>query len=202
MEKYESNSHKSKEKNDNEKKVKAVVKGKTKIKKKSDFRKTVENFLPGDISELKKYIINEIIFPTIRNGIEDVVHAILNGGEPRRSYGKTNYSRISSAVSKISYGSDEKRDYSYNARSVINYDEIIFDSRGDAEIVLEGMIEILENYPAVSIGDMYDLAQVSTDNYLVNKYGWTDIQDIKHAAIIRDRRGGFLIKLPRAKVLK
>ena len=49
-------------------------------------------------------------------------------------------------------------------------------------------------YGVVSVGDLYDLAAVSTDNFAVNKYGWTDIAGCK-AVRVRD---GYILKLPKA----
>ena len=37
------------------------------------------------------------------------------------------------------------------------------------------MNEIIAQYEVVSVADLYDLANVSNDNYAANKYGWTDI---------------------------
>lgn len=76
-----------------------------------------------------------------------------------------------------------------------SYDDLIFNTRGDAEIVLEKMFELLNQYRAVSIADMFDLAGVSSPNgYTDNKYGWSDLRD---ARIVRVN-SGYMIDLPRA----
>lgn len=41
--------------------------------------------------------------------------------------------------------------------------------------------------------DLYDLANVSNDNYAANKYGWTDIAGCR-AVRVRD---GYILKLPK-----
>ena len=56
------------------------------------------------------------------------------------------------------------------------------------------MNEIISQYGVVSIGDLYDLADVSTDNFTVNKYGWTDISGCKAIRV----REGYILKLPKA----
>lgn len=56
------------------------------------------------------------------------------------------------------------------------------------------MNDIISQYGVVSVLDLYDLADVSTDNYAANKYGWTDISGCK-AIRVRD---GYILKLPRA----
>lgn len=56
------------------------------------------------------------------------------------------------------------------------------------------MNEIIAQYGVVSIGDLYDLANVSMDNFAANKYGWTDIRGCKSVRV----RDGYILKLPRA----
>ena len=72
-------------------------------------------------------------------------------------------------------------------------DDIILESRGEAEDVLERMDELIATYQLVSVADFYDLVGVS-GNYTDNKYGWTDI---RNASVIRVR-DGYMIKLPKA----
>lgn len=74
-----------------------------------------------------------------------------------------------------------------------DYDDIILESRGEAEDVLERMDELIATYQLVSVADFYDLVGVS-GNYTDNKYGWTDI---RNASVIRVR-DGYMIKLPKA----
>jgi hypothetical protein len=56
------------------------------------------------------------------------------------------------------------------------------------------MNEIISQYGVVSIMDLYDLANVSMDNYAANKYGWTDISGCKPIRV----RDGYVLNLPRA----
>ena len=57
------------------------------------------------------------------------------------------------------------------------------------------MGEICENYEFVSVADMYSIAEVSNDNYTLNKWGWTDISGAK---VVPVSGGGYSIKMPRA----
>lgn len=55
-----------------------------------------------------------------------------------------------------------------------------FDLRSDAEVVLGGMIGMLVDYQNVSIGDMYDLAGITSPNGWTDfKYGWRDLTGAK-----------------------
>ena len=57
----------------------------------------------------------------------------------------------------------------------------------------DAMNEIIAQYEVVSVADLYDLANVSNDNYAANKYGWTDIGGCR-AVRVRD---GYILKLPK-----
>ena len=53
---------------------------------------------------------------------------------------------------------------------------ITYDLRQDAEIVLAKMFELLQIYRNVSIGDMFDLAGISSPNgYTDMKFGWRSL---------------------------
>lgn len=194
---YKSNSHKSKEEAvEQGKKLEKVVTGSVRTKKKSDIRKIADIFISEDISSVKSYILMDVLVPAIKKAIDDIVsdgiHMILYNGDRRN--GKR------PMASKVSYGQYYDRDRRETrpmatSRSGLDYDEIVFDSRGDAEAVLSAMQDVIDQFGVVSVGDLYDLAEVSTTNYAVNKYGWTDIRS---AEPFRLRDGGYILKLPRA----
>ena len=81
-----------------------------------------------------------------------------------------------------------------NRRNTPDYDDILFDTRGDAEAVLDAMNDIISQYGTVSVSDFYDLARVPNDNFTMNRYGWTNIGGAT-AVRVRD---GYILKLPRA----
>lgn len=195
MEEYKSNSHKSKEKQNEpipEKKVEKVVSGSVKSKKKNGLQKITNVFVPEDIEDVKTYIFEEIIVPNVKDIILDAVRAFL--GVNGSSRGKR------SNVDKVSYrkyyDNGDRRDYSGTARTrtVYDYDDIIIETRGEAEDVLLRMDELIATYGLVSVADFYDLVGV-TGSYTDNKYGW---EDIRTASVIRVK-GGYMIKLPRVK---
>ena len=203
MEEYKPNSHKSKEEQREsdalpEKKVGKVITGSAKPKKKGEMQKFADVFISEDVGNVKSYIIMEVLVPAVKKAISDIV----TNGVDMILYGETRQKKNSNTT-KVSYGKyygssreQEQRSNSYrqSGRSGFDYDEIIFETRGDAESVLDAMNEIISQYGVVSVGDLYDLAAVSTDNFAVNKYGWTDIAGCK-AVRVRD---GYIRKLPKA----
>lgn len=184
-----SNSMKSREKTepkDGEKRATKVIKGSVSEKKPSKMRKFASFIVPEDVEDIKSYIWEEVVIPATKNILSDVVDTVLFGsaGGRRGSGRNTNYNRIST-----------KRDTSSMraaTRRTTDVKEIIFDSRGDAEEVLDCMDEILERYDAVRVADFNELVG-KTGHYTDNKYGWLDLRD---ASVVRDG-GGYRIKLPR-----
>lgn len=197
---YKSNSHKSK---DVEKRqLQKVVKGKVKTKKKSEVRRFADVFLSEDIQNVKSYVIGEVLIPAAKKALSDIV----TNGIDMMLYGEAGVSKKrNSNSSRVSYERYYERDrdrdrdrrdrerYSTRSRSGYNFDDIIFDSRGEAENVLCAMEEEIDNYGIVSVGDLYELVGIS-GNYTDNKYGWTNLR----AAVVSRTRDGYVIKLPRA----
>lgn len=194
-----SNSHKSKEQEKQyskpEKKIEPVVSGKATVKKKSGIVRLADVFLPEDVDSVKTYIVFDILIPKIKSGIHDIV------SEAWDSFcGISGRSGSRGTASKVSYVSYDKMSQNKQIdsprRSGVNYEEIVFPTRGDAESVYDRMAELCDTFNAVSVADMYELADVPNDNYTLNKYGWTSMEG---AQVIRLSGGGFAIKMPKAR---
>lgn len=200
-EEYKSNSHRSKEQAHEpmeDKKIEKVVTGTVKQRKKTGLSRAASTFMPGDVDSVKSYILMDVLVPSIKRAISDIVCNGINMllGEPTRGKGGN------SIGAKVSYRQyyrdpDERRDYARpRAQAQYSYDDIIFDNRGDAEEVLYRMEELLERFEVVSVADLFDMAGISC-NYTDNKYGWTDLRSA-HVERVRD---GYIINLPRAMSL-
>lgn len=195
MEEYPSNSHKSREESLSKKpKIEKVISGNVKTKKKSGLHKLSDIFISEDASNVKSYIVMDVLVPAIKKAISDIV----TNGIEMMLYGETSKKRGN--LSRISYNtiySDDRRQVR-DRRSSINryeYEDIIFDNKGEAEEVLRCMDEIAETYKLVSVADFYDLVGI-TGNYTDIKYGW-DRDAMRMASTVRVR-DGYIIKLPRA----
>ena len=194
MEDYKANSHRSKEEQKLlEKKIEPVVKGKV-TKKKNNVRKLTDTFVSEDIQNVKSYVLMDVLVPAIKKAISDIV---TNGidmilyGESGRSTRKTN----ASTVSYRNYY-DNRRDDRYSSsrtRTGYSYDDVILETRSEAEDVLTRMDELIDTYGVVSVADMYDLVGISC-NYTDNKYGWTNLRNAEPVRV----RDGYMLKLPKA----
>lgn len=175
------------------KRAEKVVKGTVKVKK-NEMRKLTDVFISEDVGNVKNYIIFDILVPSIKNAIYDIVVNSLKmslfggrGGDGKRP--------IADKVSYHDYGSSSRRDErSSGERSArgYSYDDITLDSRAEAERVLSCMDELMDEYGIVRVADLYDLVGY-TGEYTDNHYGWTNIRN----AEIISTRGGYRIKMPR-----
>lgn len=199
MEDYKPNSYKSKEQPQPivEKKVEKVTTGKVVTKKKSGIAKAAEMFFAEDIRSVKRYVIMEVLLPALKRTFLDMV----NNGADMLVNGEITRSRSNTPGSKVSYRSyydrrDEparvRRDSRYG--SAYDYDELVFETRGDAERVLATLDEIMDTYKMVKVADLYD-ASGRTPSSVMYNYGWTDIHT---ASVVRTVDGYYMIRLPRA----
>lgn len=84
-------------------------------------------------------------------------------------------------------------------RNLYDFGELIVDSRGDAEVILEGLNDILDEYQVVSVADLYELAGMThKGDYTGNSWGWTNLKGASIEAV----REGYLVKLPKPTAIK
>ena len=197
MEEYKSNSHILKEQKQGadlpEKKVEKIISGNAKSKKKNKIKKLADVFITEDINSVKEYFITDVLIPTVKKAVSD----ILSNGLDMVFYGERGSKKKSGVIRPSYSGYYDKRDErnigTNKARIGYSYDDIVLDSRGEAEEVLSKMDELISVYGLVSVADLYDLVGIS-GSHTDNKYGWTDIRNAE-AVRVRD---GYLLKLPRA----
>lgn len=199
---FKPNSHRAKEEarketERNGKRADKVVTGRARVKKKSELSKFKDSIISEDIGSVKSYILMDVMIPAAKKMLEDIVvdgiHMMLHGesgrGARRSSVDRVSYDRYSRRPERRY--SEERR------RSFLDYDDIVFNTRGEAEKVLAAMDDIMLEYGLVRVADLYDLAGLTCE-YPGMDYGWTNIQN---AGVIRVR-DGYIIKMPRAIPIK
>lgn len=200
MENYSPNSHKyresQKESSGERQKLEKVVAGPVKTKKKGEIRKFRDVFISEDASNVKSYILMDVLLPAFKNMIEDTV----TNGIRMILRGETSARKDRSAAAKVSYNrfydDRDRRNDSRDIRTTrtgYSYDDVHFTNRGDAEIVLSRLDEAIDTYGIVSVADLYDLAGI-TPMHTDYKYGWTNIRN----AAVRPTRDGYIIDMPKA----
>lgn len=178
-----------------EKKVEKVISGTAKVRKKSELRKAADKFVAADITDVKSFVVRDIVIPAIKDmlfaGIKGASGMLLYGSDERdrRKDGKKNYSG--------NYISSSERRRS-NHPGKIDLDELTAGTQSEAEEVLDQMYELLSEFGVVSISDYLDMLGVDHD-YTYDKYGWTNLRNVE---ISRDRHSGeYYLRLPRPKLI-
>lgn len=193
--KFPSNSH-------NKEKEPVKVVAKASRKKKSSFFQT---FFQEDVASIGVYILTDVIVPTIKELIQNVLEGSLNAA----FWGKTSSGRVSRSGGKDSssrtpYNSYYQGGQSQNKppvhsrakRATLEFDDIVWSSRGDAESVLDYLVTRVNEFGSATVADLYEAADVGSD-FTDDKYGW---RDLSRASVTRVRNG-YILDLPRAELL-
>lgn len=178
------------------KKVEKVVSGNVKTKKRSEALKFADIFTSEDVNTVKNHIFSDVLVPSIKKMISDAIKT----GIDMILYGDSDVSRTKSPASKISYAkyynepsyrsASEDR---YSKRETYEYNNIVLETRGDAEAVLMALEDMINQYDIASVADLYDLVGI-VGSYTDNKYGWTSVR----SARIERVRDGYVIRMPKA----
>lgn len=204
---YPGNSNKEKEEAKKQK-VECLVKGKTIRKKKGVVDKILDTFVGEDTDGVFDYIVKDILIPAGKNALYDAVTGGLgmrlfgdpqaisikrgNGYRPQRDYSKC--SRQPGRSTTIVHEDRRGRP----GRTRVYVDDIYYESRPEADEVLEGMRSMIDDYGEVTVANYYEFSQVPSspsDNHI----GW---DDLRYASVkLRPRDGTYFIDLPRAVVL-
>lgn len=202
MEEYKPNSHKYKKRVGEEKKVKKVISGDAKIKKKNGARKLADVFVAEDVSSVKSHVVSDIVVPAVKKIIADIVKdgidMILYGVTGQRRSYSDGFRAPYVDYNKVSVRRDDRRPVNHQViNNMPSYDNIILNSKGDAELVLSTMDDIIDSYGEVSVAALYELVGLKS-RYTDNNYGWINLGNAKVTRVI----DGYLLDLPRAVPLK
>lgn len=201
---YPDNSHEQRKKHEK------VITGSTVKKKPSLGQKIGELFRVEGIDSLPEYVIDKVVLPEIKSGVHSVLSAAIDAFFQDKS-GRRNYISSSSSavpVTRISYdkmyGQKNSQTVQYvnpnsnrTVSGVMKYNDWIFQSKGDADAVLEGLLDSIDVYKAAKVSDFYDLIGQPSE-YTEDNYGWTELGEAK---IVRCGADGWKLVLPRATVL-
>lgn len=202
---YPSNSKRVKEETSEkvEKKpeVQKIVTGRVRKQKKGFFKRIGQTIFGDDSHSVGTYVLQDILVPaakdlvvdTIRGGIEVAVYGERQSRNSRKGY--THYDKVSYRAGDRDREKD-RREVSRSARSRHDFDDIVLDSRGEAEDVRIHLLDLCDEYGQATVADFYDLVGV-TSSFTDNKYGWTDLR----SASVSRVRDGYLINLPRTELL-
>ncbi|ASR83343.1 hypothetical protein SEA_MEDIUMFRY_47 [Arthrobacter phage MediumFry] len=156
-----------------------------------------ETFMGVSARETAEHVVMDVLVPQFRHmvadaGMQMVERLILGENRARpsssssssagRVRGYTAYNRYSE-----SKGSESE---AHNFRSN-RVREVIVETRGDAQMVLDKLFEHIDRYNAVSVAYYYELVGI-TGTFTDHQWGWTNL----NASGVSSVREGYRIELP------
>lgn len=198
---------------------KGLVQGEKSKTNKTLGRKIRESFIYDDLSSVKDHIVDNIIIPEIKSGASNLIwnaltmlRDVFSGATDNVLYkgqppvhrtdirGKQNYASFYNSTvpfnSQNSGGS--KTIVTTNGTTTVkekgpDYQDISYKSIGDAWVVLEAVQDIIKQCGRASVGDLYDISQMSCE-YTYYDWGWTNLNN---AEPYRGGDGCYYLRLPR-----
>lgn len=181
-----------------EKKVERVTQGDVVRRKKPLARRFKDTFFGGDTRGVMEFLAGDVLIPSLKDTIADLVTQGIErlifddvrssprrGGRYRDPRGRVRYDRYSHR--------DEPRNMSRRGRAMHDFDEIILDSRAEAEEVIERLFDLVSQFDQATVADLYELVGIS-GNYTDDKWGW---DDLRGAGVTRLSNGSYLLELPK-----
>lgn len=162
---------------------------KAKRRKKNVFQKIVAQFIEEDAVTIKEFIVYDVVIPKIKDLIFDVGNGILGrslygGGRPPSNvgrYGSSSYippytsysasSRYTSGSVPVKQPTSQVNTHTRMTPSKASMDDVIFDTRYEAEAVLDELLDIYREYGTARVCDLYDLIGTTSD-YTDLHFGW------------------------------
>lgn len=184
--------------------ISPIIKGKIVQKKKTIFKQALERFFGEDIPDVKNYLIDEVVIPSIKDFFAGLGHSATDimfygNARPYNGY-RGGYPSIRQSGNYGSYYSvKDRQDRPTNFRRPKRaFDDIIFETRADGDVVLQGMFEYLENYGQVNVSCLKELCGITPDAFTDNDWGWKNLDgsDIKRIP------EGYIISFPPVISLK
>jgi hypothetical protein len=183
--------------------INKVVDG-TAVERKKGISRRIKDHFQGenDMQSIGSYIFWDVIVPKMRDLAVDAIREGTDRafyGDSRRSSASSSRGSASSgrtAYSRIYQSAPEPRSVSQRARGTHDFSqEILIPTLGEAEKVIDTLIEYVDKYGFVSVLDLYDAAGITGGEFTDEKYGWDNLGS---ARTIRTREG-YLLDLPPTK---
>lgn len=193
---YPGNSDRAKEKKD------IVSVAKARVKRESTAKKVLGEIIREDARSVGETVLWDVIIPTVKNLISDTVtrgiESMLYGGDsrPRSRSSYSDYSGYSRPKGTRDRPA-ERRSTRPARHAEPERNEIIFDTRSDANDVIDRMSDLIDQYGQVSLADLNALIGASS-NFIDDNWGWTDMGSFD----VRQVRDGFMLTHDEPQSLK
>lgn len=190
--------------------IERVTSGEAVRRKRSLGRQFKETFIGGSARLAIEYMTMEVVIPAVKDMLYDAFQGglqqmIYGDSRPKRGAGPSSYSnvghvaynRMSKAPPTSAQPQPGGRTLSRRSRTRQDFDEIVVQTRQEANEVIDRMFELLSRYGTVTVADLYELTGIQ-NSHVDYKWGWTELRGAKAAHL---RSGGYLLDLPEPQPL-
>lgn len=195
------NSDKSKLGETEEKKVEQVTSSPA-IRRKRGLGKQFKNtFFGGDAKTAFSYMIFNVLIPAAKDALADAgaqgIEKLIfgesrkqRGAPPAGAGGYVSYNRYAMGQQQ------RPRSISQRGRARHDFDEIILETRQEAEDAIDRLFDLVGKFGAATVSDLYELVGIQS-THADQKWGW---EELRGAGVSRVR-GGYLLDLPEPEPL-
>ena len=184
--------------------VKKVAQGGVKVQKKKASKRFLESIGVEDGRTVGDYIVWDVLLPSVK----EMLSSVVKNGIDVFLYGQVKPKNVErrGRTSRVSYSRyyddddyrrprDRDRGYSYKPRAAMDFSDIVFSDRRDAEMVLDEMADIVQQYGFVKVCDFLAMSGVddSEISFADHNVGWPRLQGVGIDRV----RDGYVIRLPR-----
>lgn len=187
-----------------EHKFEAVVDGGVSLKKQSGIGKFFRQLFAEDMRTVRQTFKEDVLIPFLQDGISGIFHdgidLLIYGKGYRRGrlkgsmFGnmKTRYndkykssiegSRIRRRSDRDDYDDEDDDEVSLFEDNILKITgDIKENARHKAERILNTLSDALEQFPSVSVSDLYDVAGITNikGDFIDKNWGWTDLRDAR-----------------------
>lgn len=177
-------------------------------RKKPMRHRVADTLFPERAQSIGQFVLQDVIVPTVKDLLYEVVTAALGrsmwGNAGRRAVnrfvqgpqqgpgGFVSYNLMSQSPS-VQKGPGQLRAMQPDepTRSSRDFGQFVFPNRGEAEFVLERLVDVVREYQVVTVSELFTLIgqpATTTDH----KWGWFNLS----GAAVQGIHGGFVLTLP------
>lgn len=180
-----------------ERPIKQIAKATVRHRSRGMIGTILDRFVTEDITDVGTYVVADILIPTLKT----LILEMLSNGSERFLFGdgQTRARRGGSRArnAHVSYGNfyrDEEPAARRPAqtRRKAGLDDIVLETRGEAEDVIGALVEIIDQYSETSVSDLYELVGITGD-FTDQSIGWTNLSKATCSRV----RNGYALNLPR-----
>lgn len=182
-----------------EKNIKQVTSAPATRRKKGIGKQFKGIFFGGDARTAYQYVVYEVLIPGAKemllDGVREGMEKLVLGTSRRQRNAPTSGPMGYVSYNRFAMGQQQQpqrpRSMSRGSRVRHNFDEILLETRPEAEEVIDRLFDLVGSYGSASVSDLYDLVGIAA-THTDQKWGWEDLR----GSGVRPVRGGYLLDLP------